>query len=93
MKSEAGQATLEYILLIAVIVMAFLLVANGISKMGIASQLSKPLQQDYARSYQYGHPKAKGFEDGGPEYHPRAVVDGKTRIFINPSVSNSGDAD
>ncbi len=90
LRTESGQAIVEYILLLAVIVMVFLAIGRGLGKIGVVGQLSKPLQQDFARTYQYGHPKAKGFDDGGPEYHPRAVVGGKTRVFINPSTTDSG---
>ena len=35
--------------------------------------------------YTYGYPGAKGYDDGGPLNHPRAVGGtGNFRIFINP---------
>lgn len=46
--------------------------------------LFKPIKTDFARAYQYGHPKARGWDEGGePDYHPRATVpDGRNfRIF------------
>jgi hypothetical protein len=48
-------------------------------------KLMLPVSGEFARIYQYGHPKAKGFEDGSPEWHPRwvgAQGDTNFRIFI-----------
>jgi hypothetical protein len=43
-----------------------------------------PIVGSYANVYKYGHPRAKGFDEGTPENHPRAVTDGRVRLFINP---------
>ncbi len=85
---ETGQATVEYILLLSVLVSLFLIVARGIGQMGLAEKLARPIQKDFKAAYQYGHPKAKGSADGGFEHHPRAMEGGKDkenfRIFLNP---------
>ncbi|MGK5086264.1 hypothetical protein WDW86_01795 [Bdellovibrionota bacterium FG-2] len=87
-KDEAGQATVEYILLLSVIVTFFILLAQGISQMGLAEKLARPIQKEFKAAYRYGHPKAKGEEEGGYEHHPRAREGGKDkenfRIFLNP---------
>ncbi len=82
---EKGQAAVEYVLLLFIIVMAFIGVAAFLSDSRLSSRIMKPIKEDYARAYRYGHVKAKGYEDGGPEYHPRIVDDGgenNFRIFI-----------
>jgi len=82
--NESGQAMVEYILLLAVIVMAGMLVQKGMKSLQIAKRLTSPLQKTFAATYQYGHPKAKGGSDGVFEMHPKADTK-KFRIFINPA--------
>jgi Flp pilus assembly pilin Flp len=79
-RDESGQAVIEYVLLISIIVSAFVLISRGLVNLGFADKLTAPIKGEFARIYQYGHPKAKGHEDGGPEFHPRA----NGRVFINP---------
>lgn len=83
-KDQSGQATTEYILMLLVAVMLFFGVSRGLTQMRFMEKMMLPLQRDFAATYRYGHPKAKGFDDGAPEYHPR-VVGGTNnfRIFIN----------
>jgi hypothetical protein len=39
----------------------------------------------YAAAYQFGHTQAKGFDDGGPKFHPRADGgENNFRLFLNP---------
>lgn len=88
-RDERGQAVTEYILLLAIIAAGFLAVGQGLSRVGIAQKLLKPINEDFARAYRYGHPKAKGFDDGGPEYHPRIYTGtGSTnfRMFMSPKL-------
>lgn len=84
--AEAGQGTLEYILILAIIAGGFSLMMSGITNMDLASKLASPINTSFAATYRYGHPKAKGWDDGGPENHPRATDKGNNnfRIFINP---------
>ena len=87
LQNESGQAVIEYVLLIAVVVTAFVLVMQWVTDIGLAQKLTKPITGTFAATYRYGHPKAKGFEDGAPENHPRAVGgENNFRIFINPAV-------
>lgn len=82
---EGGQATFEYILLIAIVVSLYVALASWASGFGLMRKLTRPITQDFAQAYQVGDPKGKGFEDGAPERHPRARgCEGCFRIFINP---------
>lgn len=84
-KGQEGQATTEYILLLAVIVSFFMVAANWISKSGLSQKLTALVTGPFAAAYRYGHTKAKGFDDGGPKYHPRAYGgENNFRIFLNP---------
>ncbi|MBC7691385.1 MAG: hypothetical protein H7222_06410 [Methylotenera sp.] len=84
-RNESGQAVIEYVLLISIIASAFVIVGRGLVDMGLAQKLTRPLREEFARTYQYGHPKGKGFEDGGPDHHPRAMTGGTNgRMFLNP---------
>jgi uncharacterized protein (UPF0333 family) len=84
-KNEEGQAVTEYILLMAVILMIYLMVTTTMAKIGLAKKLTTPLTTSFAAIYQYGHPLAKGYQNGGPMYHPRVEGgDNNFRIFFNP---------
>jgi hypothetical protein len=86
LKDEGGQTGLEWLLLIFVIVGGFVTVTAGMDRYQLASKIARPINTTFKRTYQYGHPKAKGYDDGGPEFHPRATDRGNNnfRIFINP---------
>ena len=87
--SQSGQATTEYILLIAVVVTIFMLVTSGLSRIGAAQMLTTPITGPFAAAYQYGRVDAKGWDNGGsPENHPRA--DGGTgnfRLFLGSTTA------
>ena len=83
-RSVAGQATVEYIMILSVVVALFAVLAMFMKSVGIENKFLKGVRENFARTYQYGHPKAKGFDDGGPEMHPRVNAQGNFRIFINP---------
>jgi Flp pilus assembly pilin Flp len=82
--NESGQAAIEYVLILTIIVSFYMALMTVIDRANLAEKLSGPIVGSYARTYKYGHPKAKGFDEGTPENHPRAVIDGKVRLFINP---------
>ena len=86
-KRESGQATVEYILIVSAVVSFYVMLARGLNSSGLASKLAAPITTDFARAYQYGRIDAKGYDDGGPINHPRAVEKGNNnfRIFINPT--------
>src|SRR4051794_33120519 len=82
---EQGQAVTEYILLIAIIVSFYMMVTAGLSKMDLANKLMLSITGPFAAAYRYGHPKAKGYDNGGPSYHPRAEGgENNFRLFFNP---------
>ncbi|MEK6705154.1 MAG: hypothetical protein AABZ06_05150 [Bdellovibrionota bacterium] len=86
-KHEDGQAILEYILLLMTVVGAYLIVVNSLGKFKLSEKMMAPLNGDFKRAYQYGHPQALGYDDGGPENHPFAPPSsGKNngRLFISP---------
>jgi hypothetical protein len=85
LRSESGQAFTEYLLLISIVALAYLAVLKGLTASGLAGKLVMPLKEDFARVYRYGHPKAKGYEDGGPEYLPVGKGKNSGRIFISPN--------
>lgn len=81
---ESGQAFTEYLILMAMTVSLYLLMVQGLQKMRLEEKLALLFQKYYAVVYQYGHPKVKGFEEGGPTYHPRVLGGDNFRIFLNP---------
>jgi hypothetical protein len=85
LKNNQGQAITEYILMVAIVVGSYLIIANGIAKMGLAQKIMANLLGPFAAAYRYGHPLAKGYDDGGPVNHPRAVGgENNFRLFFNP---------
>lgn len=85
LQNEIGQSALEYILLLAIVSGFSLTILRAISSFGIMEKVAAPLTKGYAMTYKYGHPKAKGYDEGSPENHPRAVTgENATRLFINP---------
>ena len=83
-QSERGQAITEYLLLVSVIVSAALLVMRAFNRANVQGLLMKPLQGPFAAAYQYGHPQAKGNDNGqSPEKHPRFDDGGNFRIFLH----------
>ena len=85
---EAGQAVVEYILLLAIIISIYSLLVNVISDSDAFANMKKPLEKDFAYTYRYGHPKARGQEDGGPKYIPQYDGGENFRIFINPPIND-----
>ena len=72
------------------VVAMFMTVSNGLKKIGLTTLMMAPLQGTFAAAYQYGHPKALGYDNGGPVNHPRATDAGANnfRIFLNPRKTN-----
>ncbi len=83
-RDESGQAATEYILILTIIVSFYMGLMTVIDKAQLGERLMGPIVGSYAMTYKYGNPKAKGYDEGTPENHPRAVIDGKVRLFINP---------
>jgi hypothetical protein len=75
---------IEYVLMLAAVVGFYFLIAQGLKRANLPGKLMGPLREDFAFAYKYGHPKARGFDEGDPVYHPRVPASGNFRIFINP---------
>lgn len=83
--NQSGQATTEYILIVFFIAVAAVTVNAFLKRANVASRLmgNKSSLTQFQAAYKYGHPKAKGFDEGGPEYHPRFDSGGTNfRLFI-----------
>jgi hypothetical protein len=81
----SGQSTVEYVLVTAVVVSGILMAFRALSELKITEKITAKFQTDFAMTYKYGHPKARGFDEGTPEYHPRINAGGTNfRIFLNP---------
>lgn len=82
-----GQATTEYILMLSIVVSFYFLLTAGLSRLGLDQALLKIFTGSYYAVYRYGHPKAKGYDDGGPIYHPMAQTgENSFRIFLNSQI-------
>jgi hypothetical protein len=88
MKRKSGQAVVEYIILLAILVSFYSLLLKGLTKSNALNALKKPLEKDFKYTYQYGHPEARGQNDGGPKYIPQYHDPQNFRIFINPPINN-----
>ncbi len=85
-QDESGQAVVEYILLLALVVSTFSLINAGFKRFDVGGKLLRPVKGSFAATYQYGHPEAKGGDSF--EFHPRKPPgSGKEnfRLFINPA--------
>jgi hypothetical protein len=66
---ESGQAVVEYVLLLGIVVSIFLVVMRGLGRMGVAEKLMGPLNGSFAATYRFGHPQ--GVDYPAPK-HPRS---------------------
>ncbi|MBC7386613.1 MAG: hypothetical protein H7301_10705 [Cryobacterium sp.] len=81
---ESGQAVIEYVLILSIVVFIYMGLMVAIEKGKLAERLAGPIVGSYANVYKYGNAKAKGFDEGTPENHPRILSGGKIKLFINP---------
>lgn len=88
MIQNRGQAITEYILLLAILVSLFSSFIVALNDTNALDALKKPLETDFKYTYQYGHPKARGQENGGPKFIPQYSEAQNFRIFINPPISD-----
>ncbi len=82
--NQKGQAVTEYILLLALVVGLFMHISKLLSQRDWFATLAKPITVDFKYAYQYGHPTARGIEDGGQKFIALSPEEGNFRIFINP---------
>lgn len=87
-ETQSGQAVIEYIMLLAVVIGSYMTLASWFTRFGFAEKLTRPITKSFAHAYQYGDVEALGFDDGGPKRHPRANTRSNEnfRIFINPEI-------
>ncbi len=85
-RGESGQAFTEYVLLLVLVTLIYALIVRQFKAMDLADKLLIPLREQYAYTYRYGDPRARGPDDGGPIRHPRAVTGSNDnfRLFLNP---------
>ena len=84
-RNQSGQATIEYILLLSVIVSFFVTISAWVTKFGLAQKMAKPITKDFASTYQIGAPDGAGFDSDSPKDHPRIQdCDNCFRIYLNP---------
>jgi hypothetical protein len=83
--NERGQAVIEYILLLSVVVFSYVSIVNWMNRFGLMQKMTGAVTQGFASTYRYGDAKAKGFDDGDPKRHPLIHgCEGCFRIFISP---------
>ncbi|OFZ79162.1 MAG: hypothetical protein A2583_00530 [Bdellovibrionales bacterium RIFOXYD1_FULL_53_11] len=84
-RDEKGQAVLEYVLMLAILVAAFAAAMKTLDGFNLQDKFSDFVKKDFTAAYRYGHVKAKGPDEGGAQYHPRMNGgDTNFRIFISP---------
>lgn len=85
--NQSGQATVEYILILSVVVAIFVTLRGALGDLDLAGGIAGPIQTELRRAYQYGDADTIGPDErNGPVNHIRATVPaGKNfRIFMNP---------
>jgi hypothetical protein len=85
-KRKSGQAITEYILLLGILVSLYSLFLRLLSDTKIADRIKSRLEKDYQYTYRYGHPEARGPDDGGVKNIPQHDPIDDFRIFINPPI-------
>jgi hypothetical protein len=84
---RSGQAVIEYVLLLSIIVSLYAFIMDYLRSSSLLDNLKKPLTGSYKYTYRYGHPEARGQDDGGPKLIPQQHDGQNFRIFINPPIS------
>jgi hypothetical protein len=85
---SSGQAVVEYILLLAIVISLYTVLLNKLSDTNAIAQMKKPFTQEFAYTYRYGNAKARGQDDGGPIAIPQHHdLEKNFRIFINPPIN------
>lgn len=85
-KGRSGQALFEYVLGMALVALIYVVIVRNFRALDLADKLLSPLRNQYANTYRHGHPDARGPDDGGPTFHPRAGGGDNFRLFINPDL-------
>jgi len=77
---QSGQAILEYVLLLAMVVVMFMGLMKVLEDRNWYQGLAAPLTKDFKNAYQYGHPKADGQKNVAQD--PASF-----RVFLNPTTN------
>ncbi|MDR3607401.1 MAG: hypothetical protein P4M08_08475 [Oligoflexia bacterium] len=85
--AQSGQATTEYILLLSIVVMIFVMLSEGLARTQLIGKLTTLITTDFSKAYQNGHYAASAPDDpGGAFKHPRATGPESFRIiYLNGS--------
>ena len=84
-RSQSGQAIIEYVLLVAILVSTFVVVVRWFrDDAKFQEKLLAGLNKTVVRTYQSGNPKATSpLAEEGAVHHPRDTSPGNFRIFMN----------
>lgn len=85
-KRKSGQAITEYILLLGILVSLYTMILRMLSDTKMVDRIKSRLEKDFQYTYRYGHPEARGPDDGGAKNIPQHRTDDDFRIFINPPI-------
>lgn len=67
---QAGQSTLEYVLLLVVVISLVVLVMPGLGP--LITKVQREFNDRYKAAYRYGDPRTKGYDnDEGLKFHAR----------------------
>ncbi len=81
--NQSGQALLEYVIMLLIVVSSYLFVVRGLMDAGITRLFVAPLKGEYGKAYQFGHPKGE-FDGSSGKNHPRfnGSGDNNFRLFL-----------
>ncbi|MCM0605324.1 MAG: hypothetical protein KA715_04480 [Xanthomonadaceae bacterium] len=90
---ESGQASVEYIVLLAMVVLMFISLQAGLKSFKLGDKIKTVLFEKFSNAYRYGHPSARANVDGTGGYDRQARFSNNPtgndsqnfRIFVNPS--------
>jgi hypothetical protein len=83
--NRSGQAITEYVILLAIVVLIYTALLKSLGGSSSFAAFKKPFVEQYKYTYRYGHPDARGQDDGDPALIPQYSDRESFRIFINPS--------
>jgi hypothetical protein len=70
LSNQRGQTMIEYVLLMAVVVGAIILVIGKLKESQFFfKKFTQPLVKHMTYNYKYGDPKAQGWDEGTPRLH------------------------
>jgi len=84
LNSRSGQSTLEYILVLVLVIAIFSAIGRVFQAVGVVDLMMAPLKKEYKAVYKYGHVDAEGPDEGSRTFHPSALYGQPGRTFVNP---------